>query len=212
MGKRDQRAAVEIDHAELPGGVTVSERALDAEAGVVDEVVDRQPGGGDVGQQPSRRGRVREVGGEEVNGNAVLRPELGGERLQPVGPARGEDQGFAPGGERAGEAFAQARRRAGDEGGHRFSPLDQPTRAKPPSNGSAGAARRPSWSDALARAARSRPRLRPARTAPPPPCRRRCTCSPPPSARRAAALPAAPPRSGGCRSCRRDGRRRWRRR
>ena len=118
-GERHQRAAVDVDDAELRLLVQFRDRPAQAIAGVVDQRVDGQPGGGDVGHQPGHGGGVGEVGGEDVDGDVVMPAQLGRERVEPVGAARGEDQVVARRGERPGERFAQTRGRAGDEGsGH----------------------------------------------------------------------------------------------
>ena len=86
--ERHQRAAVEIDHAELRADLAIGERAADPEPGVVDQRIDRQPRRGDVGEQARGRRGIGEVGGEDVDGDATA--QVGGQRLQPVGSSCGE--------------------------------------------------------------------------------------------------------------------------
>ena len=75
-GEFGERGDVDLDHAEHLREVGVGEGAEVAEAGVVDEHVDREPGRSAPPRRATRRGGIGEVRGEDV---ARRRRELGGQ-------------------------------------------------------------------------------------------------------------------------------------
>ncbi len=112
LGEDEHRGEVHVDHPTEQGGVLVQcGQGPVADAGVVDEHVDttvsRRDCGGD---QPRQVGVVGHVAG---HGHEAL--ELGGEGLEPVGPAGPADHRGARRVQHTGEALAQPTRGAGDD-------------------------------------------------------------------------------------------------
>ena len=76
---------------------------MKAEAGIVDEQVDPLSSALKVRHQPGRGTRLRQIGGD---GPGIA--ELGGKRLDPLGPPRDQHQPLAGFGQLAREFGAQA--------------------------------------------------------------------------------------------------------
>jgi len=78
--------------------------------------VDRNDLGSHLGEQRLRSRRIGQVESNRHHRHAVLRLQLGRERVQPVLPPRDKDQTIAVGGKQSGELDTDAGRCAGDDG------------------------------------------------------------------------------------------------
>ena len=91
---------------------------MQADAGVVDEDVDRAAEGADFGCQFGRRTRHRKIGGDDIDGQpGVLFQQPGAQRGQLVLAPGNKDQVGLALGERDGEVLADAAAGAGDQRG-----------------------------------------------------------------------------------------------
>ena len=91
--------------------VLVLDRHGVADAGVVDEHIDRARLGHGLGDQP-----LALLGDGDVGRHDDRAREVGGQRLQPLGPPCRQHHGGAGGVEHPGEAVTETGRRAGDDG------------------------------------------------------------------------------------------------
>ena len=162
-------AGIEVDDGldqqphllELAGAVADREGLVDAEAGAVDQDLDRQPARGDGLGQPVPVSLLRQVGGHHLGPHAVGARQLVGEHPQPVLPPRHQREAVAALGQGPRERRADAGGRARDQrgrggGGRRQSHDPDPTRG----------------------GAMDRSRLAPCRSRPPPPAGTRTPNSP----------------------------------
>ena len=92
MRELDERAHVQVDHAQLRGQVARGQRSRLAVAGVVDQHVDRQPPGLDQAGELPAAGDRAEVVGDGCRGDFVVPGQSGGDLLQGVLGARGQDE------------------------------------------------------------------------------------------------------------------------
>ncbi len=97
------------------------ERHVRAEAGVVHEQIDVGTFAGaplDAGE----RGRVAEIGRDDLHGDARIGPKSGGELLEPPATPRDDDEVIPVARETLGEGTADARGRPRDEGDAQWFP------------------------------------------------------------------------------------------
>ena len=99
----------------LVGEVVVEEGALEPEAGVVDEQLDRPHVVLDAGAHPAGRLAVGQVGHEHLDGHPVAHPQPGRELVEAAPVTGHEDEVGALPGESFGEGAADAGGGAGDE-------------------------------------------------------------------------------------------------
>ena len=106
-----------VEHRLLGVDVVDQEPALEAEAGVVDQQVDRPGGVGQPGLDGGQLVAVDQVGGQHLDVHAVLAAELLGDGLETGGVAGDQHEVVAAGGELLGEDVADAGGGAGDQCG-----------------------------------------------------------------------------------------------
>ncbi len=111
-----QRADVHVDHPELPVQIGLVERAENAEARVVDQDVDSVVPGLLI--QAEAGGRVGKVGGQDADPG----PELAFQLLQPLFPARGQDQLASARAQHARQVAAHPGARPRNQRLHSFAP------------------------------------------------------------------------------------------
>ena len=111
MAELGQGADVEVDHLAQPIERPLGELAGEAEAGIVDQGVDVEPLGLQLGDQAGGGARFGEIGGEDMD----VAAELGLQRLEPVAAASDQRQRLAARRALAREFGAEPRRGAGDQ-------------------------------------------------------------------------------------------------
>ena len=114
-GQPQHGADEDAQHPLLVLDVAGDEAAVDREAGVVDEQVDRPVAVGQPGLDGAAARVVGEVRRQRLDLHAVRRAQLGCQLLQALRVARDEDEVVAVGGEPADEGVADAGGRPGDE-------------------------------------------------------------------------------------------------
>jgi hypothetical protein len=110
-----------VEQALLGLDVVGQEPLLEAEAGVVDQQVDRPRR---IRQPRLHQGQLRpvgQVGGHDLHVDVVLVPECLGDRLQPLPVPRDQHEVVAAAGELGGERVADSGGGAGDQGGRHAS-------------------------------------------------------------------------------------------
>jgi hypothetical protein len=111
--QQQRRAAVEVEHPRHVVRIHVQQRAGAAEAGAVDQQANLQPGRG--GADRVEEVVVAEVDGHDARVDGVAHGQFIGQRRQPVGPSRGQDDVQPARGHLPGELAADARRRPGHQ-------------------------------------------------------------------------------------------------
>ena len=99
-----------LEHRGLLLDGVVEEALLEAEAGVVDEEVDRSLAVGQARLDQGQLVAVDEVGDEHLDRDAVGGAQLGGDGLEALGVAGDEDEVVAAGGELDGRTRGRCRR------------------------------------------------------------------------------------------------------
>ena len=116
MRQPHHRGHQHVEHRLLGLDVVVEEALLETEAGVVDQQLDGALG---VAQPRLDGGELRavdEVGDEDLDGDAVRRPQLLGHDLEPRAVTGDEHEVVSAAGEPVGEGESDASGRAGHEG------------------------------------------------------------------------------------------------
>ncbi len=100
-----------VEGALVLGRVSASSRRVgQAEAGVVDQHVDRTAGVGEAGGHAGHVGADGQVGDQHLDGDAVPRPQVGGGRLESLGVPRDQDEVVAAGRPAGGRTRRRCRR------------------------------------------------------------------------------------------------------
>jgi chromosome partitioning protein len=116
VAQPQDRGDEDLQHRGLVVGGVVEEAVLEAEAGVVDQQVDRPVAVGEPGLDRRELGAVGEVGDQHLDLHLVGAAQLLGHLLEAGGVTRHEDEVVAAGGELDGVLVADAGGRAGDQG------------------------------------------------------------------------------------------------
>src|SRR5205809_6342737 len=103
MGEMKDGGAIDLNHVEEEALIDGGERAVGAEAGVVDEDIDVETTVSREGEDSFRRVGLGEIGGEDFGADFVGGGESLRERLQAIGAAGRQDEVCAAGSEFCGE-------------------------------------------------------------------------------------------------------------